>query len=80
MKALATPAAIAINSIIEVTQATLPNAASREPSRLTMLRGKMFSARPEDGGTWQPPVTNWQRDFGPAPETQLRSAADQNEN
>ena len=46
--------------------ATLPNAASREPSHLTMLRGKMFSAGPEDGGTWQPPVTNWQRGFGPA--------------
>jgi hypothetical protein len=46
--------------------ATLPYAASREPSHLTMLRGKMFSARPDDGGTWQPPVTNWQRGCGPA--------------
>jgi hypothetical protein len=35
-------------------------------SLLRMLCGKMFSARPEDGGTWPPPVTNWQRGLGPA--------------
>jgi hypothetical protein len=43
--------------------ATLPNAATREPSLLRMLRGRMFSARPQDGGTWPPPVTNWQWGF-----------------
>jgi hypothetical protein len=73
MKALTTPAANAINSIIELTRPRLPSAASREPSHLGMLRGKMFSAGPEDGGTWPPPVTNWQRGFV------QRSHAPQNE-
>jgi hypothetical protein len=63
MKALATPAAIAINSIIELTQPRLPSAASREPSLLGFLRRKMFSAGREELGN---PCDKLAAGLGPA--------------